>query len=72
MPTQALIDSQSVKTTESRKALTWEKTKGVKRQIVTDDYPTLKKICADGGYESRNIKETKAAWLASLTEKVES
>ena len=71
----------------NKRALTWEKTKGVKRQIVTDDidcllsvaihkanqhdtkigywvvglatfaYPTLKKICGDGGYRGSFVYE---------------
>ena len=89
-PTQALIDLQSVKTTGAveQKALMREKTKGINRQIVTDDigcllsvvihkanqhdtkigywatglatfaYPTLKKICGDGGYRGSFVYET--------------
>ena len=89
-PTQALIDSQSVKINfaAEQKGFDMEKTKGVKRQIITDEigcllavavhranlhdtemgywafglanftYPTLKKICGDGGYRGSFVYET--------------
>ena len=60
-PTQALIDSQSVKTTG---AVEQKKTKGVKRQIVTDDIGCLLSVPV----HKANLHDTKiGCWVAGLT-----